>query len=214
MFQMHLAAMSCNESLRAEQRPVVRPPPGLSLPQQAPPPGLSLPQEDGGLQPPPGLSKPLDLCGAWRRGVTDSDCSTTDASASEPTTPTSSERIEEVAAAEESTAYMPGRILQQSAAHCKQVPMPLSLAEAVERTTSGTPACPSVGSAGHWLGLCKPCDFFHRDRCTNAAACKYCHLCGPEEGRRRRKQKQAMVKAAVRLQKANCAIAAVGAART
>jgi len=198
MFPMHLAAMSCGESLHAQQRPVVRPPPGLSLPQQ-----------EGGLRALPSFSEPLDLCGAWRRGVTDSECSTTDASASEPTTPTSA-RIDEPraammtqdVAAEVSSGYVPGRILQQSAAQCKQASVPLRLEDAVEPTTSGTPACPSVGSAGHWLGLCKPCDFFHRDRCTNAAACKYCHLCGPEEGRRRRKQKQAMVKAAVRWQKA------------
>jgi len=106
--------------------------------------------------------------------------------------------------------YVPGRILQQSITQGSHEAIPLRLEDAVARTTTGSATCPSLGSAGHFLGLCKPCDFFHRDRCTNDAACKFCHLCGPEEGRRRRKQKQAMVKAAVRWQKANATMAGLG----
>lgn len=67
----------------------------------------------------------------------------------------------------------------------------------------GTPDCPSVGSAAHQLGFCKPCDFFHRNCCTNAAACKFCHLCGPEESKNRKKHKLAMLKVARRQQRAN-----------
>mmetsp|Transcript_38794 Transcript_38794/g.97498 ORF Transcript_38794/g.97498 Transcript_38794/m.97498 type:complete len:210 (-) Transcript_38794:604-1233(-) len=209
MFPMPLAPFSCTERFGAAPRPTIRPPPGLSL------------LQDSVLGPPPGLSEPLDLCGAWQRGVTDSDCSTTDASCSEPTSPTAIVRIQESRAAtpiseaaEAAGGYVPGRILQQSAAQRKQAAVPLCLDDTVERATSGTPACPSVGSAGHWLGMCKPCDWFHRDRCTNGAACKYCHLCGADEGRRRRKEKKALVKAAVRWQQAQCGPVVLGAART
>merc|ERR1712083_1081632 len=46
---------------------------------------------------------------------------------------------------------------------------------------------PSVGSLYHVCGLCKPCEFFHRQRCVEGASCKFCHLCGPEERKARRK---------------------------
>mmetsp|Transcript_3704 Transcript_3704/g.8937 ORF Transcript_3704/g.8937 Transcript_3704/m.8937 type:complete len:210 (-) Transcript_3704:599-1228(-) len=202
MFPMPSAVLSHSETPRTAPFPLVRPPPGLSLPQ------------DSLLRPPHGLCEPLDLCGAWKRGNSGSDCSTTDASCSEPDSPRASDSMEELKCATTTSetegsygGYVPGRILQQSVAECNQVAVPLRLEDVVEPTTFGMPACPSVGSAGHWHGLCKPCDFFHRDRCTNGTACKYCHLCGSEESRRRRKQKRTLVKAAVRQQGGHCSIA-------
>eukprot|EP00428_Durinskia_dybowskii_P002192 CAMPEP_0170297018 /NCGR_PEP_ID=MMETSP0116_2-20130129/48666_1 /TAXON_ID=400756 /ORGANISM="Durinskia baltica, Strain CSIRO CS-38" /LENGTH=107 /DNA_ID=CAMNT_0010548635 /DNA_START=84 /DNA_END=404 /DNA_ORIENTATION=+ len=35
---------------------------------------------------------------------------------------------------------------------------------------------PSVGSALHASGECKRCCFFHKGRCANGHACKFCHL--------------------------------------
>mmetsp|Transcript_102701 Transcript_102701/g.257471 ORF Transcript_102701/g.257471 Transcript_102701/m.257471 type:complete len:305 (+) Transcript_102701:95-1009(+) len=96
--------------------------------------------------------------------------------------------------------YAPGRILQQETRatdFCTDFKptVVLQLADCVSQTKYGTPECPSVGSAGHQTGLCKPCDFFHRNSCRTGAACKFCHLCGPDENKRRKKQKQGIVRA-------------------
>merc|ERR1712023_263585 len=50
---------------------------------------------------------------------------------------------------------------------------------------------PTVGSAGHFTGTCKPCAFFYTRGCQNGFQCSFCHLCPPEEKRRRQKEKQA-----------------------
>jgi len=208
MFPTPFAALSCDESLRAVPRPVVRPPPGLSLPEEA-----------GAIRPPPGLYEPLNLRAAWQGDlVCETDCSTTDASASGPPSPATSDGIEDPRAqaaskvvVQTAAGYVPGRILQQSITQGSHEAIPLRLEDAVARTTTGSATCPSLGSAGHWLGLCKPCDFFHRDRCTNEAACKFCHLCGPEECKRRKKQQQAMAKATTRRQKTIATLTAFGA---
>ena len=34
---------------------------------------------------------------------------------------------------------------------------------------------PSIGSAGHLDGTCKRCVFHEKGRCTNGAACNFCH---------------------------------------
>jgi len=59
-------------------------------------------------------------------------------------------------------------------------------------------AIPSVGSAGHHLGLCKPCDFVDRGFCRAGADCRFCHLCGPAERRQRKLQRRKLVRAAKR----------------
>jgi len=59
----------------------------------------------------------------------------------------------------------------------------------------GTSERPSVGSLGHSTGDCRPCAFFHSDRCVSGAACQFCHLCDAEERRRRKKEKLASKKA-------------------
>lgn len=68
----------------------------------------------------------------------------------------------------------------------------------------GHPGLPSVGSAAHHLGLCQPCDFLHRSReaCRAGAACNYCHLCGPDENKRRKQFKRQLMKAARQHQRA------------
>lgn len=61
-------------------------------------------------------------------------------------------------------------------------PPVLRLAEALPLQAS---ALPSVGSAMHHLGVCRPCTFFHTRGCENKDNCNFCHLCLPGEKKRR-----------------------------
>merc|ERR1712217_911761 len=78
----------------------------------------------------------------------------------------------------------------------------LSLENSIEKPQQegGTPEYPSVGSAGHHLGLCKPCDFMYRGSCSNGFACKFCHLCPPEARQQRKKERRKLVRAMARSQ--------------
>mmetsp|Transcript_41283 Transcript_41283/g.127823 ORF Transcript_41283/g.127823 Transcript_41283/m.127823 type:complete len:253 (-) Transcript_41283:31-789(-) len=49
---------------------------------------------------------------------------------------------------------------------------------------------PSVGSASHFEGRCKPCAFLY-EGCANGTSCKFCHLCPPGELKRRKREKLA-----------------------
>jgi hypothetical protein len=51
-------------------------------------------------------------------------------------------------------------------------------------------ALPSLGSAGHLTGSCKPCAFAY-EGCANAEQCTFCHLCPPGELKRRKREKLA-----------------------
>jgi len=54
----------------------------------------------------------------------------------------------------------------------------------------GSPALPTVGSQGHRQGRCKPCAFAWKGAgCQGGVDCPFCHLCDPEEKKRRRKAK-------------------------
>merc|ERR1740130_2318638 len=66
-------------------------------------------------------------------------------------------------------------------------PMPVSIAGAIGAV--GSPGGPTVGSAGHLSGTCKPCAFYHTKGCGNGANCSYCHLCPEGEKKRRQKVK-------------------------
>jgi len=54
---------------------------------------------------------------------------------------------------------------------------------------------PSLGSANHGIGQCKPCAFHHTKGCQRGAGCTFCHLCLPGEKKRRQKEKQAVARA-------------------
>jgi len=52
------------------------------------------------------------------------------------------------------------------------------------------PSIPSIGSAQHGTGMCKPCAFCWKPGgCTNQKNCKYCHFCPYGELKARRKAK-------------------------
>lgn len=49
---------------------------------------------------------------------------------------------------------------------------------------------PSVGSANHGHGDCKPCAWFHKEQgCKNGKECRHCHLCPNDEIKNRKKNK-------------------------
>jgi len=56
--------------------------------------------------------------------------------------------------------------------------------DAAERTY------PSLGSALHALGTCKPCAFFHKKGCEKGPECSFCHLCDDEEVKKRKREKK------------------------
>jgi len=198
---------------------VVLPPPGLTLPEKERTDVRPAMQKDGVCDPPPGLYKLMNLSAAWQgRSVTcETDCSSTSVSTSVPISPGTSSFTEEtiaVMAAEDVVdsvfGYVSGCILQESVALSQRSVQTLRLEEAVEQTPTRTPNCLSVGSAGHQLGLCQPCDFFQRGRCTKASECTFCHLCGPGESRRRKRQNRKLGKIATRSLGANVNMAACG----
>jgi len=57
------------------------------------------------------------------------------------------------------------------------------------RPALGTPELPSLGSASHGSGDCKPCAFLYSKGCNSGLVCQFCHLCGPDERKLRRKEK-------------------------
>ena len=58
----------------------------------------------------------------------------------------------------------------------------------------------SAASARHRAGRCKPCAFVHHQGgCTNGLSCEFCHLCGPDEIKTRKRQRLKRAKRAYRL---------------
>jgi len=72
----------------------------------------------------------------------------------------------------------------------------ISLAAALPEPVLGSPEMPTVGSAGHRTGTCKPCAFNHTRGCKGGEQCVFCHLCPPGEKKRRQKEKMAALRAA------------------
>eukprot|EP00933_Yihiella_yeosuensis_P017168 TRINITY_DN1441_c0_g1_i3.p1 TRINITY_DN1441_c0_g1~~TRINITY_DN1441_c0_g1_i3.p1 ORF type:complete len:503 (-),score=117.10 TRINITY_DN1441_c0_g1_i3:472-1902(-) len=63
------------------------------------------------------------------------------------------------------------------------VPAPSDVVAAVAVAASG-----SAGSSDHAIGACKPCAWFWKPQgCEHGSKCKYCHLCGPDEIKKRKK---------------------------
>jgi len=62
-----------------------------------------------------------------------------------------------------------------------------------ETPASGVP--PSVGSALHGTGKCKPCAFLYTRGCGHGTQCEFCHSCGEGERKRRKQAKAEFLKA-------------------
>jgi hypothetical protein len=72
-------------------------------------------------------------------------------------------------------------------------PRVLVLSEVLPGSAShlGSQELSTLGSAGHFSGHCKPCAFFYTKGCESGTQCLFCHLCPPDEKRRRQKDKHA-----------------------
>jgi hypothetical protein len=191
-----------------------RPPPGLER-ELPPPPGLELPCHD--------VAAKVDadgthsFCSSPRREISYASTADTDpselrratSSASTSTDNDTAEAFEyrlgelvdspayvrECAAAQE---YIPGRLLRRAASQDEvpPPPPPPPVALELEKRLEGSGLLHNPGSIGHMCGQCHPCEFFHRGRCTAGVDCKFCHLCGPDEAKARRKAKKAMMRRA------------------
>eukprot|EP00404_Azadinium_spinosum_P016406 CAMPEP_0180528206 /NCGR_PEP_ID=MMETSP1036_2-20121128/60659_1 /TAXON_ID=632150 /ORGANISM="Azadinium spinosum, Strain 3D9" /LENGTH=235 /DNA_ID=CAMNT_0022541719 /DNA_START=36 /DNA_END=740 /DNA_ORIENTATION=- len=51
---------------------------------------------------------------------------------------------------------------------------------------------PSLGSKGHFLGICKPCAFVFKRGCENGSNCEFCHLCPPGTKKFRKREHKAV----------------------
>mmetsp|Transcript_118770 Transcript_118770/g.378802 ORF Transcript_118770/g.378802 Transcript_118770/m.378802 type:complete len:348 (+) Transcript_118770:104-1147(+) len=61
---------------------------------------------------------------------------------------------------------------------------------ALEDFQAGPPGeFPTEGSKGHQFRVCKPCAFVNTKGCKDGVECKFCHLCGPGEKKRRKKER-------------------------
>lgn len=64
----------------------------------------------------------------------------------------------------------------------------LRLVDMLPTPELGSASLPTIGSAGHAVGDCRPCAFFHTKGCNNGVDCAYCHLCKAGEKKRRMKE--------------------------
>jgi hypothetical protein len=75
-------------------------------------------------------------------------------------------------------------------------PPVISLSTLLEDPVLGSRQLPTVGSADHASGACKPCAFLYTRGCENGTNCNFCHLCPPGEKKRRQKEKYDMIRQA------------------
>merc|ERR1712137_1281945 len=71
--------------------------------------------------------------------------------------------------------------------------------DAVPCACDASSSFPSIGSALHSKGECKPCGFFHKNGCKAGVDCSFCHLCDSGEKKRRQREKREMFRNAERL---------------
>merc|ERR550525_1784355 len=71
---------------------------------------------------------------------------------------------------------------------CEALPEPapiLRLCEALPEPAIGSTLLPTIGSADHHMGNCKPC--------AHCIQCLFCHLCPPNELKQRQKAKKSNI---------------------
>lgn len=89
------------------------------------------------------------------------------------------------------------RLSEEVSPGCAVVSSPpaiLRLADAIAEHPTDLAAIPTLGSASHSLGHCKPCAFYHSKGCENGTECPYCHTCPPGEKKRRQKGKAVLLR--------------------
>jgi len=91
--------------------------------------------------------------------------------------------------------------LPSFSAEKKQLPVLMTPEKQPIQLAPETEQLPSIGSAGHRLGQCKPCAFMHTKGCSSGADCQFCHICEPGEKQRRQKEKRAFFGTMRQLQK-------------
>lgn len=69
-------------------------------------------------------------------------------------------------------------------------------AEALPEAELGSLAYPTLGSQGHRFGTCTPCAFVFTKGCGNGVQCPFCHLCEPDERKKRAKDKRSAKRSA------------------
>jgi hypothetical protein len=97
------------------------------------------------------------------------------------------EEITYVKLAESCRVASAGETLQQ--AYNASLAPAICLSEALQAPS--LPYLPSMGSAGHHLGQCKPCAFTAKG-CAAGESCAFCHLCDPSEHKRQKKEKRVL----------------------
>lgn len=64
----------------------------------------------------------------------------------------------------------------------------------------GRPGEPSLGASEHGSGTCKPCAWFHHvEGCRHMEQCEFCHMCPAGEIKKRKKDKQRLIKTSKQL---------------
>lgn len=74
-------------------------------------------------------------------------------------------------------------------------PVQLRLEDVLSESDVVSDEVPTQGSRNHHLGTCQPCAFVYKEEgCKAGVQCRFCHLCGPEARRQRKKEKQQAVR--------------------
>jgi len=85
--------------------------------------------------------------------------------------------------------------LPGKSASALELPPPPGLPEPASPSAEAAEGLPSLGSAAHGGGQCKPCAWFYKSQgCGNDKDCRHCHLCPEGEIRSRRKLKVAALR--------------------
>jgi len=69
--------------------------------------------------------------------------------------------------------------------HLKAKQLAVTTPLQVSSPVLGSEVLPSIGSGAHATGECRPCAFFHKNRCVTGRTCLFCHLCDAGEKKRR-----------------------------